>query len=105
MMTANELYSFCIKELDFTDDAKFEALCLFESLLNLNKQSLITGNISLTDEQIQTINNAIIRRKNREPLQYIIGNWDFYDMTFYVGEGVLIPRPETEMLVDFALEK
>lgn len=105
MMTANELYTFCIKELDFTDDAKFEALCLFESLLNLNKQSLITGNISLTDEQIQTINNAIIRRKNREPMQYIIGNWDFYDMTYYVGEGVLIPRPETEMLVDFALEK
>ncbi len=104
-MTANELYTFCIKELDFTDDAKFEALCLFESLLNLNKQSLITGNISLTDEQIQTINNAIIRRKNREPMQYIIGNWDFYDMTYYVGEGVLIPRPETEMLVDFALEK
>lgn len=104
-MTANELYSFCIKELDFTDDAKFETLCLFESLLSINKQSLITNNILLSDEQIQTINNAIIRRKNREPLQYIIGNWDFYDMTFFVGEGVLIPRPETEMLVDFALEK
>lgn len=104
-MTANELYSFCIKELDFTDDAKFETLCLFESLLSINKQSLITNNILLTDEQIQTINNAINRRKNREPLQYIIGNWDFYDMTFFVGEGVLIPRPETEMLVDFALEK
>lgn len=104
-MTANVLYSFCIKELDFTDDAKFETLCLFESLLSINKQSLITNNILLTDEQIQTINNAIIRRKNREPLQYIIGNWDFYDMTFFVGEGVLIPRPETEMLVDFALEK
>lgn len=104
-MTANELYSFCIKELDFTDDAKFETLCLFESLLSINKQSLITNNILLSDKQIQTINNAIIRRKNREPLQYIIGNWDFYDMTFFVGEGVLIPRPETEMLVDFALEK
>lgn len=105
-MTANELFSFCVNELEFSDDAKFEAICLFESLLKINKQSLITDNTDiLSNEQIKIINNAIERRKKHEPLQYIIGNWDFYDMTFYVGEGVLIPRPETEMLVDFALEK
>ena len=104
-MTAKELYNICVSELSFTDDAKFESLCLFESILEINKQSLISKDIILNEQQIEKINKAIQRRKNHEPLQYIIGNWDFYDMTFIVGEGVLIPRPETEMLVDFALEK
>ena len=104
-MNAKEVYYKCVDELSFTDDAKFEVLCMFESILDIDKTSLITKDINLCDNDIKKIENAVLRRKNGEPLQYIIGCWDFYDMTFYVGEGVLIPRPETEMLVDFALEK
>lgn len=104
-MNAKELYNKCVEELSFTDDAKFEALCLFETLLNINKTSLISKDLVIGNDEINIINQAIIRRENSEPLQYILGSWDFYDMTFLVGEGVLIPRPETETLVDFALEK
>lgn len=50
------------------------------------------------------IKDAIDRRLLSEPLQYIIGEWDFYNCTFRLGDGVLCPRPETEMLVDEALD-
>ena len=43
------------------------------------------------------------RRAAHEPLQYLLGKWEFYGMPFYVGEGVLIPRADTETLVDAVL--
>ena len=104
-MTLMELYSFCTEELLFTGCGNFEALCLIEDILGYSKNNIYLDNVFVTDEQVDVIKNAVNRRKSGEPLQYILGKWDFYDLTFSVGEGVLIPRPETEMLVDFALEK
>ena len=43
--------------------------------------------------------------KKGEPLQYILGEWEFYGLPFKVGKGVLIPRQDTETLVDHAAEK
>ena len=103
-MTANELYRFCLKELSFTDCGDFEASCIFEDILNISKNDLITKNIQVTNQQVDLVKSLIYQRKKGRPLQYILGKWDFYDMSFFVGEGVLIPRPETEMLVDLALD-
>ncbi len=104
-MTIKEFFYDCANELNFDGDGEFEALCLFEDLLKLTKGQILLSDKEVTSEQSDIIESAIFRRQKGEPLQYILGKWDFYDLTFKVGEGVLIPRPETEMLVDFALDK
>jgi release factor glutamine methyltransferase len=104
-MTLKELFQLCSNSLEFSDSPEFEATCIFEDLLSISKSKIFFDDIKVTDGQINIVESVINRRKNGEPLQYILGKWDFYDMTFNVGEGVLIPRPETETLVDFALEK
>lgn len=104
-MTLKELYKYCSDKLSFGECGDFEALCIFEDLLGISKEKILLSTDTAMAEQIKTVENVIARRCAGEPLQYIIGKWDFYDLTFKVGEGVLIPRPETEMLVDFALEK
>lgn len=58
----------------------------------------------LNESQMQILNELMRRRIGHEPLQYILGEWDFYDKTFCVGEGVLIPRPDTETLVEKCIE-
>ncbi len=104
-MTLKETYSFCVSELYFSDCAEFEAQCLIEDFLGYYKHQIHSKDIVVDESNLTRIYEAISRRQNGEPLQYILGKWDFYDLTFSVGEGVLIPRPETEMLVDFALDK
>lgn len=104
-MTVKDLFRFCSQQLSFSDASDFETTCIFEDILNISKNQIHFGETSITNEQLKIVENVVSRRKKGEPLQYIIGKWDFYDLTFNVGSGVLIPRPETEMLVDFAFEK
>ncbi len=57
----------------------------------------------LKAEEIEAYRHLIRRRLRREPLQYILGKWGFYSVELEVGPGVLIPRPETEILVEAVL--
>jgi release factor glutamine methyltransferase len=54
---------------------------------------------SLSEEEINQFENCLQQRARRVPVQYIIGNWDFYGLTFLCRPPILIPRPETEELV------
>ncbi|MCA1906596.1 MAG: peptide chain release factor N(5)-glutamine methyltransferase [Desulfarculus sp.] len=59
----------------------------------------------LTPEELAAFKALILRRRGREPLAYILGHKEFYGLDFKVGPGVLIPRPETEHLVEEALAR
>ena len=58
---------------------------------------------SPTPDQEQDIQHALQQLENGTPLPYVIGSWEFYNLRFHLTPSVLIPRPETEMLVDYAI--
>ena len=83
-----------------------EAGFLIEKVFKIKKsQLLIKDKLLATQEQTDELEDLINRRKNGEPLQYILGEWEFYGLQFYVGDGVLVPRQDTETLVDDALKR
>lgn len=102
-MTLKQAYSYSIQFLqgNGVDEADFKALCLCCHLAGI-KNSSYSANI---DKEIimSRLAKALWQLKLGEPLQYVIGKWDFYESEFYIGQGVLIPRPETEELVELAL--
>lgn len=87
------------------ENASFDASCLVENITGLSRTKIMLCDDDIADEQAELVERAVLRRISGEPLQYILGEWDFFGRTFEVGEGVLVPRPETELLVELALEK
>lgn len=87
------------------ENASFDASCLVENITGLSRTKIMLCDDDIADEQAELVERAVLRRISGEPLQYILGEWDFFGRTFEVGEGVLVPRPETELLVELAIEK
>lgn len=102
-MTLKEAYNYGVYFLSCNgvDEPEFKALCLVCHLADIKNSEFEQHR----DDEIimKRFADLLWRVKSGEPLQYVIGKWDFYESEFYVGEGVLIPRPETEELVELAL--
>lgn len=84
------------------ENARLDAEYIFAHVLGVKRAALVLNfDDGISEENKNLIRQYIIRRgKHREPLQYIIKEWEFYGRTFKVSEGVLIPRPDTEILVE-----
>lgn len=88
------------------DNARFEAECLLQQATGADKLKLLTEPMCVVSEdQADSFGKLLKRRISGEPLQYILGEWEFYGLPFKVGEGVLIPRQDTETLVELVLEQ
>jgi release factor glutamine methyltransferase len=86
------------------DDARLNIELLLAHVLRLKRIDLYTNfDKPLTDDELATFKALLKRRLAHEPLQYIIGETEFMGLKFSVDRRVLIPRPETESLVEQAL--
>ena len=87
-------------------DPKNEIEILLSHFLNVSKAELyLRSNDTIDDKTLMMLENAVSERTTRKPLQYIIGNVPFLNTTIHVNENVLIPRPETEYMVDLVLRQ
>lgn len=107
-LTFRELHNYGKDKLliNATEDAEFEALQLLIGAADFKQVDFF---LNASDTASQDIcgryEEMLSQRISGRPLQYILGEWDFYKSTFSVGEGVLIPRPETEQLVEICIKE
>ncbi len=106
-MTIFEAYNTTKKKLEAAgiEDYVFEAKQIIMHITGFTPTQILTDyNKSLTAFQENNLTAIVHQREIRYPLQYILGSWEFYGRPFRIGVGVLIPRADTETVVEQALE-
>ena len=106
-MTYNEFKAEYLPKLKLiTDNASFELETIMLAISGLKKSELLLSRCNVLENSIlDKLTKAVNRRLDFEPLQYIIGEWEFFGLRMFCGKGCLIPRPETEMLAEIAIKK
>ena len=90
---------------DGIDDARLQVELLYGLATGLDRAHVIAaGGDTLPAAAVEAFEALMERRRRHEPLAYILGKREFFGITFEVGPGCLVPRPETETLVEAALE-
>lgn len=86
------------------NEARAVAIALCEHVTGLSRAQLLSDNsLVLTNEQQENISQSVARLQKHEPLQYVLGETEFYGLKFKADPRVLIPRPETEELVEWII--
>ncbi|MDQ7786194.1 MAG: peptide chain release factor N(5)-glutamine methyltransferase [Thermodesulfovibrionales bacterium] len=85
------------------DSPAKEAEIIISHYMNTDRAVLYRDNPAVKNDIVESIRLLSTRRARREPLQYILGSVEFCGLQLKIGQGVLIPRPETEMLVEEAI--
>ncbi len=107
MVTLKALRTECAQIISPINDEnpRYEAAELVMKATGVTNTTLLTEpDLEVSDEAAQSALAMARRRASGEPLQYILGEWEFYGLPFEVGDGVLIPRQDTETLVELARE-
>lgn len=106
-MTVNEIYQSGLKLLENNniENSKFEAQSLLQKAFSLDRIGFIIHKTDKADENCShNFLKFIEKRISGEPLQYILGEWSFMGFDFKVGRGVLIPRDDTEVVVNLCID-
>ena len=86
------------------DNATAEALALTAHVTGISADRLRTERMALLPDPDGRLEDAVARRENHYPLQYLLGTWGFWRQEYEVSPDCLIPRPDTETLVEYAVK-
>jgi release factor glutamine methyltransferase len=107
-MLVNEAITFAEQELKKTSNlnSRLDSEILVSHLINIPRENIYSKlKEDLHLDKVEKLKQLVNRRANKEPIAYILNNKEFWSTNFYVDRSVLIPRPETEVLIDLLLSK
>lgn len=107
-MKLRELFSYIIQHLKEAEieTPHIEAFLILTDVLNIPKEKIITNpDIQIDKNQLDKIISIIQKRKLGIPLAYLLKKKEFFGIEFYIEEGVLVPRPETEIVVEEIIKR
>jgi release factor glutamine methyltransferase len=105
-MLINEAIAFAEQELKRSNNlnSRLDSEILVSHLINIPRESIYSKlKESLPPNKTDELQKLVSRRVKKEPIAYILNNKEFWSTNFYVDRSVLIPRPETEVLIDLIL--
>jgi release factor glutamine methyltransferase len=103
-LSINEALSESKKLIGYSDSSRLDAELFLAAALNCTRERLYTWpNSEISGSQLRTFHSYLERRRGGEPVAYILGQQAFWNFDLIVNEHVLIPRPETEQLVEWAI--
>lgn len=106
MKSIKSLLSFAVSQLAMMEDAKFEAEILLAFVLDVQRTHLWAWpEKEVAPLQKKSFEDLVRRRVLGEPVAYLLGRKEFWGLEFEVNQHTLIPRPETELLVELVLER
>ena len=106
MVPVREALSFGSKQLTKKGviNSLFETKLLIKNILKISDEDLITTTeVFLSESQFETFQSFLERRKKSEPIAYILNKREFWKDSFYVNNSTLIPRPDSEIIIEMVL--
>ena len=107
-MLVNEAIAFAEQELKRSNNlnSRLDSEILVSHLINIPRESIYFKlKENLPSNKTEELQKLVSRRVKKEPIAYILNNKEFWSTNFYVDRSVLIPRPETEVLIDLILSQ